>query len=63
MKIKMQVLKDGSTKIITIEGAGQSCKAVADNIGKVLGDADESSRETTADYYVTQEGDQNVESG
>jgi len=60
-KIKMQVLADGSTKIVTIEGAGTGCKAIADKIGSVLGAADESSRETTPDYYIQQEGDQHVD--
>lgn len=52
VKIKLQVNKDGSVKVKTIEGAGTSCRAVADQLAKVLGAADESSRDTTQDYYV-----------
>lgn len=61
MKVKMQIFKDGSSKIVTIEGAGQNCRAVADSVGKVLGEADEGSRENTPDLYVTGETDQHVE--
>ena len=63
VKIKLQVNKDGSIKVNTIEGAGTACRAVADKLVKdgVVGAADEASRDTTQDYYVDGTTDNTVQ--
>ena len=52
VKIKATIAKDGTVQVKTIENAGSSCRAVADQLASVLGAADETTRADTADLYV-----------
>lgn len=61
-KIKLQIGTDGSVKVVTVAGVGQSCRAVVDKLGEILGEADESTRATTEDIHVTGESDLTVNS-
>ena len=60
-KIKMEIDKDGNVKVLTVQGAGTQCRAVADKLAEVLGAADESSRGDTEDLYVQGDTDLNVQ--
>lgn len=60
-KIKMEIGKDGTVKVLTVQNAGTQCRAVADKLAAVLGDSDESSRGDTEDLYVQGDTDLTVQ--
>lgn len=59
-KIKLQIATDGSVKIVTVAGAGQKCRQVTDQLGEILGEADDTTRGNTEDLYVAGETDLTV---
>ncbi len=59
-KIKLQIATDGSVKIVTVENAGAKCRQVTDQLGEVLGAAEEETRADTDDLYVAGETDLTV---
>lgn len=61
-KVKLEISKDGSVKVVTVQGAGTKCRAVTDKLGEILGEADESSRADTEDLYVQGDSDLHVQS-
>lgn len=56
--IKVQISKTGEVKVLTVQGVGGNCRMVVDDLTKVLGRPDESTRADTDDLYV--QGDQDL---
>lgn len=57
-RIKLRIHPDGSTTLVTIEGAGTGCTELASKLEKCCGDPDETTRAITADYYSHEESHQ-----
>ena len=54
MKItRFKIETNGNVKIIDVTGAGASCHEATQDIEKLLGTVDESSRQLTESYYQT----------
>lgn len=60
--IKFQV-KNGSARVVDVCGAGMDCQALTADIEAMLGKADESSRETTDNFYKPVENTLKTDAG
>ena len=62
--IKLQIFKDGTTKIVDVCNGGSDCRAITSNLEGRLGQADESSRATTESLYEREiEGEREISLG
>ena len=49
--IKIQIFKDGKTKIVDVCNGGENCRAITSNLERRLGSVDEGSRANTEGLY------------
>ncbi len=62
MKATIQILADGTVKVVTIKGVeSTSCQAQADKIAANVGTIDESTRADTPELYAQQETQQDID--
>jgi hypothetical protein len=61
MKVKLQIIPDGTVRVVTVENAGTACRGVVDSLTGVLGKPDETSRADTPDLFIETDREQDVD--